>query len=376
MTVYVRVNGVYTAIDRPFVRVGGSYIGAKGVWVRKTDGTGTSYRQAFLWDVTPPKPPEVALQLVENRNSKNVLIGRYLKVGTRLTSAANDPSARLIRVLSNYAGAAPTSFNGPTFTQSPDADWKGEPWSEWRYNDYGPHNDSSILGFKQWPLNATATADHLTDDKIYYFTAWALDNHGNWSVPTPAQIKVPKATKDGSNVIVKEARFQANTAGSWTSVGFQSGKLIQSDNPQPRSRGLWMYGNQLSDAIGQQGTPTIRSAQIYIKREQVDSGQPVANMHLAWTPYATVGDLPQAGSGITQNDMKKVGTLAKGTGDWFDLPASFYGDLDKNIKGMSLNYKDYLFAASTPADYSVVQQLADNIRCGELHVIWQEAPGT
>src|SRR5215510_13452555 len=195
MTVYVRVNGVYQAVNRPYLRVNGVYTGAKEVWVRN----GGVYKNAFLFDITPPDPPVITTELVETRNDKDVLTGRYIKVGVRLPGTSNDADARLVRVLTNYPAskdddtAKPKTQYGGTYTQEPDQTYPSEPWSEWRYNSYGTHKDSSVVAYKQWTPNAT-TATDIANDKTYYFTGWALDNQGNWSVPTAAQLHVPKAS--------------------------------------------------------------------------------------------------------------------------------------------------------------------------------------
>lgn len=374
MTLYIKQNDIYTAVDRPYVAVNGVYTGVKEAYV-KVAGT---YRSAYLYDVTPPNPPEITLQLIEHYGAgdagPNKLTGRYIKVGVRLPGASNDPDARLTRVLTNYPTSSetpPTTQFGGTYTQTPDNNYPGEPWSEWRYNSYGGHNDTSAYIYKQWTPNSTATSD-LQNDKDYHFKGWALDNQGNWSVPTEAKIHVPKASVDASNVIVKEARFQANQSGRWKGDGFHSGDLVQQNSP--RSRGLWFYGNQFTDSIGKQGTPTIRSAQIWIYREN-DTGVANADIHLFWTKYGSVGALPNAGSGITVFDSKKIGTLAKGQGKWFDLPGTFKGgEFNTLIKGMGLDYKDYLKAAAGPQDYSVVRSVGEAMRCGEVHVVWEEKP--
>ena len=373
MTLYVRQNGIYQQVDRPFVRKNGVYIGCQQAFVR----TGGVYQEVWRYDMTPPDPPEITTQLIENRNSNNVLTGRYIKVGVRLPTTSNDPELRLVRVLTNYPASsetAPTTQFGGTFTNTPDSTYPTEPWSEWRYNDYGGHGDSSKIYTKQWTPNATNTTD-IVNDKTYWFVGWALDAAGNWSAPTKVNLHVPKASVDTPNIIVKEARFQANAAGSWVSGaghGFVSGKPTQHGG-SPTSRGLWFYGNQMNESIGKQGTPTIRSAQIYFKREN-DSGTANANVYLGWTTYNTVGSLPAAGSGnLTLNEVTKVGTLAKGQGGWFDLPKSFYGNLNNGADGMGLAYA----APGSPAgaqDYSVMQKLGDNIRCGEIHVTWEERP--
>lgn len=366
MTLYTKADGVQKTVAQAYVRVNGVYVPAKQAYVRVAG----VYQSSFIYDETPPNPPEITLQLVEHRNDKDVLTGRYIKVGVRLPGGAHDDEARLVRVLTNYQGGPPTTNEGGNFTQESDNTYPNEPWSEWRYNSYGTHDDTSQYAYKQWEPNSTSASD-LENDKTYYFTGWSLDNRGNWSIPTAAQLHVPKASVDAHNIIVKETSFQPNASGSWKSAGYQSGQLEQANNP--RSRGLWFYGSQFTNSIGTQGEPTIRSAQVWIKRED-DGGQANADIHLFWTKYSTPGDLPAPGTGLTMYDTTKLGTLALGQSKWFDLPARFLIDMNKNIKGMGLDYKDYQKAGWYPQDYSVVQSVAQNLRCGEVHVVWQEKP--
>jgi hypothetical protein len=175
---------------------------------------------------------------------------------------------------------------------------------------------------------------------------------------------------DVPNVVTKEAKIQPNSSGRWISTGFQSGNLVQQKSP--RSIGLWLYGNQLTDTIGQQGTVTIKSAQIYIKRSD-DTGTANANVYLFWTANGTVSGLPAPGGSLGKTEITKLGVLAKGQGKWFDLPSSFNADLNKNIKGMGLDWKDPVKADAFPQDYSSMVSLASNQHSGELHIVWEEA---
>ena len=371
MSVHQKVNDVWTQASRVYVKHNDvqtscteAYVKRSGVWVR-----------AYEYDVVPPNPPEITLSIAEDFDTirgVKTLKTRYIRVGVRLPGSANDADARLTRVLTTYNGKAPTTQFGGTYTSGQDNSYPSEPWSHWEYNGYGVHKDTSVYAYKQWPRNAAA-GTIIKGDSTYHFGGWALDNSGNWSIATQAAIHVPKSSVDVPNIVTKEARFQPNSSGSWRSTGFQSGKLIQQNSP--RSVGLWQYGNQFTDSIGAQTTGdekiTIKSAQIYIKRED-DTGTANANVYLFWNGYGTVGALPAAGSGITKTETTKLGQLAKGQGKWFDLPAAFKNNLNTSLKGMGLDYKDPVKAAAFPEDYSSVVSTAANLRCGEVHIVWEE----
>src|SRR5262245_53543785 len=259
---YQKINGVWEPIDRAYFKVNGIYRMVSDVYTK----VGGTWKSAYHHDWLPPNPPEIDLSIVEDwtviKNQKT-LTTRYIKVGVRLPGSANDADARLTRVLTTYAGAAPTSHEGATFTSTPDKNWGNEPWTEWRYSKYGAHSDTSITQYKQWPVNASS-GTKIKGDTIFYFTGWSLDNEGNWSIPNNAQIKSAKDSVHVDNVVIKEARFQPNSSGSWTNSGFQSGNLTQANSP--RSVGLFFYGNQFTDSVGSQGKPTIRQASILLSR--------------------------------------------------------------------------------------------------------------
>lgn len=368
MAIYQNINGVWTLCQRPYVNRNGVWTACSEAWVKRS-GT---WVQAYEYDVTPPDPPQISLEVVEDFNTiKGVktLATRYIKVGVRLPPAQNDPDARLTRVLTDYNGKAPTTQFGGTYTSAPDATYPNEPWSEWRYNEFGGHNDTSVYVYKQWPRNASS-GTIVKSDETFYFTGWSLDNSGNWSASTPASIHTAKASKDMPNIVTKETRIQPNSSGSWRSDGWHGGKLIQQKSP--RSVGLWLYGNQITNSFNVAvSKTTIRSAQIYIKREN-DTGVANANVYLYWTANGTVGGLPSPGAALGKTEITKLGTLAKGQGAWFDLPSSFENNLNGGIKGMGLDWKAPDKADAFPNDYSSVVGVDQNLRCGELHITWEE----
>ena len=133
--------------------------------------------------------------------------------------------------------------------------------------------------------------------------------------------------------------------------------------------------HQFTDSIGAQtaGNEHIKvtNSQIYVIRGD-DDGQANANVYLFWTTYDQVSTLPAKGQAITRNEITKLGTLAKGQAKWFDLPDKYNDNLNKSIKGLGLDGKDPAKATSYPDDYSTVTSTATNLRCGEVHIVWQE----
>ena len=366
MALYQKINGVWTVVQRPYVLHNGVWTAVTDAYVRRSN----VWVSAYHYDVTPPNPPEIDLRIFEDFNivkGQKQLASRWIQVGVRLPGSLNQTDARLARVLTTYAGKPPTSPLGGTYTSAPDSDFPGEAWGDWKYNEFGVH-DTSISAYKQWPRNASA-GTIIKGDTTYYFGGWSLDRYGNWSVATQASIHVPKDSVGYPQVVVKEARFQPNASGSWRGgQGFQTGDLIQQWSPG--STGLWFYGAQFTDSMGSSGSVTVRSAQIYIKRED-DTGLANANVYLYWTGYPTVASLPAPGP-IQKFEITKIGTLAKGQGAWFDLPISFRNNMNYDIKGLGLDYKDPVKATGYPNDYSQVSSVASKLRCGEVHVVWEE----
>jgi hypothetical protein len=72
------------------------------------------------------------------------------------------------------------------------------------------------------------------------------------------------------------------------------------------------------------------------------------------------------------HDTTKLGLIAKGETKAFTLPAAFYDNLNTQIHGMGLFWKDPVKAAAFPEDYSKVVSTGEALRCGEVHVTWEE----
>lgn len=349
---YVKRNGVWTAVDEAYIKL-------NGVWVR-----------AYEYDVTPPPKPEISLEIVESFSGGQATT-RYIKVGLRIPGAQHDTDVKKIRVLSTYNGGQPTTQFGGTNHSVPDNNYPNESWSDWMYGIYGAHKDTSNWQYKQWPVNAGA-GTMITADKTFYFSAWAQDDAENWSGATHASIYVPKPTVHAPKIVTKEAYFQASGSGSFKgdTNKYVSGDLLQQGNP--RSIGLYFYGPQLVDSIGsttnRKDSVTVTTAQIYIKRTN-DNGQPQANMTTFWTGVGNANDLPA--NGPTKNEATHIGTLDKGAGQWFSLPASYRNNLNQQIRCIGLDYKRPGIAQAG-SDFSKVQDSYSQPDSGKLHVIWQE----
>lgn len=374
MTLHFKTGGTWQQVTRPYVRVGNVWKAVNEVWVK----SGGTWQRSYEYDITPPDPPVLSLQLEDTTywvDGKR-LTGRHINVGVRSNGMVHDTDLAIIRVLARQPDGsggfkAPSTQFGATYIRGPQDGWLDEPWSDFSYN--GVNNspltkDSSVMKYKTFPRNADNDAQLAMGR--YFFTAWAKDVNGNWSNPTASYIDVPKKGTPGSDVFVKETRFQANNAGTMSDSGFTAGELNQARGPK---RGIWFYGNSITDTIGSQGTPTIQKAQILVHRKN-DSGAATANVYLWWHNYAGQGNLPGDHSYV-RNQITKIGTINKGETKWFNLPDSYFPHLEADdIKGFGLHNQDPNAAGPADADFSVVRSVTDNIRTGEIHVTWTEKP--
>jgi hypothetical protein len=270
-------------------------------------------------------------------------------------------------VLTTYQGAYPTSQYGATYTGSPADSYPGEPWSEWRYNGFGNHLDTSLVINKKWPRNA-APASQLVPGQKYHFTAWSEDFSGNWSAATSMLVTGPKKGVDSANVVHKRARFQALSSGYVTSNSFTAGTLYQSGSPY--RYGIYFYGNQINEAIGQQGAPTVSNAQILVSRAD-DPGSASANVYVYWHEHLSAGDLVYP---PLRHTVTKVGTIAKGESKWITLPETFHTAMENNtLRGFGFFNRDPIKASAFADDYSEFKSVTDNQRAGEVVIAWSEA---
>lgn len=369
MTVHQKIGGTWTNLTgRAYVRHGGKWKPVKEIWSKHSG----EWKRAWEYDITPPDPPVTSLELVETEyfESGELRTGRHIKVGVRTPGLAHDEDLKWIRVLTNQADDSPPSTQfGATHLNGRAEEYPNEPWSDFSFNgtwESRDGKDSSEFHYKKYPRNAGR--DSQLESKTYYFTAWSLDDAGNWSVSTPASIFVPKKSVDAAEVRVKEVRFQAINAGSLdTDDEFTAGELRQEGSPL--HRGVWTYGEQIKVVVGEQGPATIRSASIYIHRRN-DTGPASANIWLFWHTYGSVGTFAEP---FERNNITKVGVLNKGESKWFPLPEAMRTAIeDNNLRGFGLNHKDPAASRATASDFSVVRGLDETIRSGEVHITWTE----
>jgi len=356
MTAYIKANDSWVAAKRPYVKRSNVWTPAESMWVKRSG----VWTMAYEYDVTPSSPPELSLQIIDNR---------YIKVGARLPGTLVDPDLAMIRVLASRT-AMPTTQFGSGYIYDATNGYPDEAWSDWYYNGSNPkakaadHGDNTDeFDYKFYPVNPTDSTN-LPGGQWYYFAAWSLDMNGNWSVGTFSRIWMPKNGTPADKIIVKEGNFQANDAGSIgvNGGGYAPGDMVMRDSP--RSNGIWIHGPKITDAVGEQGPPTIRSAKIRVTRGN-DTGQPTANVRLFWHVYGSADKLPLPDSAM--NDITNLGTINKGETKWFDIPASYYPHFNTEIKGFGLVY------GIQASDYLVVSGLGTDLRCGEVNVVWEEA---
>ena len=364
MTIHFKIGGTWTQVNRVYIKDANIWKPSNSVWIK----SGGTWQEAFHYDVTPPAPPILTLELIETTYTEDKVDkdGRHIKVSVREPGGQNSQLKR-IRVLTTYNGGMPTTQYGGTYISQPADAYPNEPWSDYHFNGFGQSSatkDTTVDRSKSYPRNSTSSTNLAAG--TYYFAAWSEDLYGNWSTGVFSSINVPK--KGGSDVLVKEARFQATSTGSYTNAGFVSGDLVQQNSP--RSQGLYLYGNQIHNQIGSQGTPTIKSAQIFLDRRN-DSGSGNANVYLFWHAYASASDI---GSSLTRNEITDLGQIAKGETKWFDIPSTYYDNLVSGLYGFGLAFKDPAKASASASDYSVMKKIGDAPRSGEVHVVWTEKP--
>lgn len=354
MTIWYKIDGAWVDVDKPWIKVAGVQRPAQEVFVKRS-GVWTS---AFEFDTTPSSPPELSLQIIDNR---------FIKVGTRLPGPT-DADLKRIRILVSRDAMPSTQF-GSGFVAGVDDTFPDEPWSEWYYNNTSPagaglsHGVTNEWDYKQYPLNPNSSTN-LPGDKFYYFAAWSEDRNGNWSVGNFTKIFMPKNGTPAPHVIVKEARVQADFAGSAALNGasYVEGALTAQESPQ--SNGFWFYGNQITQIVGEQGTPTIKNARVRVTRTN-DGGVATANVNLFWHEARNPGEMPVLNA--DRHNITLVGTLNKGESDWLDIPNSFFSHFNTEIKGLGLAY------GIQASDFIVASDLSVDLRCGEVEIVWEEA---
>lgn len=344
---FIRKNGIWTQVSRPYVKRGGIWTGVQESWVKRSG----AWVQAYQYDTTPPSVPEMALQVIDNR---------YILVSVRLPDTGNDPTLKRIRVLVSNS-AMPTSPTGAGGVSTSDANFPNEAWSNFWFNHSDPstdHGDSSLFTHKEYPPNPTK-ATNLPGGRYYYFAAWAQDLEDNWSRGVYMQIWMPKEGSQAAKVIKKEMYADPTNSGSLDITGAYTEGILKINN-SPRSNGMVYYGGQFVDSVGRNGPPTITAAAIRVSRRN-DAGQPQANVRVGWTDN-TGGAYDIS----TLNNVTVLGTIQKGETKWFDLPTSWNSHYHTDIRGIGVKF------GTSATDDLELKDLGADMHCGWVHLNWTE----
>ena len=197
MALYQNNGTSYVAASRPYVKRNGVWVACEQAWVKAVRSLGAGLQRQHL----PPDPPEITPRVVEDFNTvKGVkkLKTRWIKVGVRLPGCSNDPTPELIRVLTNYAGKPPTTQFGGTYTSTPDSTYPNEPWSEWRYNEYGGHNDTSVDHLQAVAAQRRGRHHHPRATRPTTSPAGPWTTRGTGVPARRPQIHVPKDSVDAA----------------------------------------------------------------------------------------------------------------------------------------------------------------------------------
>lgn len=351
MGIYIKVDGDYKLVTTPSVLRSGVYTVLTHAYVR---ASGT-YEMAYQADTSPPDSPELTLQLMEDR---------YIRVGARIPGSSHDSTVKKIRIMVSR-DKQPTSPEGDGGVFEADANYPGETWSNWFFNnaddDVAPftdHGNTNEMDYKQYPPNPTGDTN-LPDATRYYFSAWSQDFEGRWSPGTFTSIWKPKKSYPDP-IQIKEATFQASQAGTLTAQDTFVDGILKVQNSPVRD-GVFYYGTKFSQAMGNFGNVTIKSAQILIVRRN-DAGEPEANVRLAWHQQ-------NKGDDIGDNQMNEktyIGKINKGEKKWFNIPETFWPNIvNEKVKGFCLVHG--------PGTGSYMEAKDIDSRCGDVVIHWTES---
>ena len=284
---------------------------------------------------------------------------------------------RLIRVLTTYDGKAPTTQFGGTYTRH-----SGLHLPERAVERVALQRVRRAQRHLGLHLQAVAAQrgcrhHHPPDDDLLLHRL-EPGQLGELERGHPGlDQRSPKASVEMPNIVTKEARFQPNTSGgSWRTAGFQSGDLIQQNSPA-LARAVVLRQPDQRLRSGSHGLEhQVKSAQIYMKRED-DEATPAANanVYLFWTGYGTASRTCRTPVGLDQPRTRSPssGPCAKGEGKWFDLPDRVLQQPEQRRSrawGWTARTRSRPLRSPTTTPGSAA--VGQNLRCGELHITWEE----
>lgn len=353
------------------VNVDGNWINIREIWVKSTGiwklSAGGYFKIAGVWTLvqTPPGPPPQGPII-----SLEVGSTKHITVGVTYPGSNDDPSIEQIRVLVSRT-AMPTNQFGSGAIAEPDITYPDETWSDFWYANHtnakgvvSVHPSTAQAIFKKYPPNSTGETPPLPGGQYYYFAGWTKDVLGQWSVGTFTKVFVPTGAITGS--ISKEANFLPNDTG--TLVSLTGVTWVPASNDMAvagnASKGVAFFGNNITTAIGQDGTPQGFNPTVRLTRDS-DTGSPTANVWAFWHDVVTPGDVALG----HQFDKANIGTIAKGQTKTFTLPASWDTHWNNDIKGIGFGW------SSTPVigDNSTLLGQDRDPRAAEINIKWTEA---
>jgi len=359
--VYVKSSGGWIQkTGRPHLKVNGQWMPVKEGHVKQA-GVWTEF---YNYDVTPPQAPQLELTEVNPQYNYGgaLRLGRYINVTTAPAVVDDTIKRILVLVSTSYQPSSP--FDAPSFISIPGAEAPGEPWSELGYNGYLTSRPLTGVSTKRFTANQADSS--VLPGGTYYVSAWAQDWAGNWSDGTYDSITLTNAfdvTQTTSHVYNGRATsggtYQASTN------NYSQGDMDWTASPVRNA--VWFYGTQFANAIASAPiNATITSMKVYLHRKAVDKGPQASNLYLTAHGFNSGAEI-EAAHGFFLLGASHIGTLAKGEGKWFDVPASMYSSIITGGAGLAL-------VARTPGMTSFSQgtlnSVSTAVRQGEIQMTW------
>lgn len=360
MTIYRKIAGSWTAIDQPKIKVGGVWKNAVAAFVKE----GGVWEQVFAGDTSPPDPPEIILDNIENK---------YISVGVRLTDPDLDTTLRRIRVLATYKTETypATPFSSGFYSDS-DTIGGPEPWSDWFYNVpftgkngqlITPTRKSNEVSKKKF-MPTYYAGKKLSPGTRYNFKAWAEDIYGNWSLPAVAYLVTPK-TFEGNPATIRTAVVLPNAVGTLdlSSGIFTEGEAISA----PGKAACFDYGSDIINLVGNNASSVAAYVRLHRGGSDID---PYDTNHRTWggristnlTEFLEPSSLYNRGGAANLNAMSKGQIVTK------DIPDAWLNNIATGFRGMNL-FQHPSYKSATRAVF--VSQAVDPNQ-GAITVRWKE----
>lgn len=402
MPISQKINGVWTGIDTPWIKVDGVWKQALGVDVK--DG---SWKRVYSGDNQPPAAPVIQVNLnredqqydyvppvtqripykpyqpaVPGRTVKNkdgsttsyvgkpavpavpahdivIRQGYYVPRARRTTSMdvyvrmpqagtpAHDPTLRRIRVLVSTTGWPPNP-NAAGFYAEPNDAGGNESWSDFYFGDNGVGIDGTeFRSGRQTHQSAMkrfmpgwAPGQFLPANTTFYFAAWAQDIAGNWS---QISSNIHVGTSD-TGAAYSAATILPIAVGTYDEPDKVATRVPGEARVAAGKSAYFLYGDQIKDIVPAGATIIWASARIH--RAASDGGQPVAKQTGAGikrdgTTYLGSANVPTTGS--------SSGGISRGQIAQKDMPWAVQSNFREDFVGFKyfLNDGDQINSVAT-----------------------------